>query len=355
MLRTKGFAIGEGRDVPVFGPDPPPEHLPLIGRYALSPVGDGSQFYVRRMALANDAVDRDDERFTEPVLQRFAATLPGKALLLNHAHESAGSGLCYQAAVRPSRPGEPGLHTLDAYFYVPKTPATEPVRQAIDAGSLRHGSIGFQSDERFCSQCGKAYYECPHLPGEKAADGSRVHFFYGGDPERYEAAELSLVYLGAQRGAGIKSGGVMENEKALARIKELEEQVKRIPELEKAAAGSESHAAVLKELETAKRDLAALTAQDGAKALLATDGAAYREHLKGEVRRYAGILECEAEADLILTAAPHAEAKGLAALVESYKKRAEKLFPPAGHARPNTGTGEAPDTAPAGSGPGWSM
>ncbi len=350
MLRTKGFATGEGQDLPVVGPDPPPDHLPLIGRYALSPVGDGSGFYVRRMALANDAVDRDDERFPEPVLQRFAATLPGKAVLLNHDHGTQGQGLCYKSEVRPSVSGEPGSHTLDAYFYVPKTPATQGTRDAIDAGTMRHGSIGFQSDDRLCSSCGKSYYDCPHLPGEKLP-GGRVHFDYGGDLDRYEAAELSLVYLGAQRGAGIKQslkeGVGMENEKALARIKELESELAELPALKERSAG---YKALEEALETAKRDLAALTAQDGAKALLATDGAAYREHLKAEVKRYAGILECEAEADLILTAAPHAEAKGLKALVDSYQKRAEKRFPPAGHGALNTGDGRAAEDPAPGSG-----
>jgi len=233
---------------------------------------------------------------------------------------------------------------------VPKSTATQGLRDAIDSGTIRHGSIGFQSDDRLCSACGKSYYDCPHLPGEKLPAGGRVHFDYGGDLDRYEAAEGSLVYLGAQRGAGIKTQGeqTVENEKALARIKELEAQVKDLPDLQEQAGALK---VAIEQLETAKRDLAALSAQDAAKAAFAVDGAAYREHLKSEVKRYAGILECEAEADLILTAAPHAEAKGLAALVDSYRKRAEKKFPPAGHGAPNTGDGRAPNEAPEGSGP----
>lgn len=102
----------------------------------------------------------------------------------------------------------------------------------------------------------------------------------------------------------------MENENALARIQELEGEVQRLSGALKAAEGATSPSPLPEE------------------AALAADGKAYRQYLKEEVKRLAGILKSEAEASLLLKALPHAPAEALKELLESYQRKVEEKFPP---------------------------
>jgi hypothetical protein len=358
-----------------LGPEPDAADLALINqRFALAPLAP-EEVYVRRMVLANDALDRSFERFTPAVLERFAQTLPGKPVLVAHDKRALPIGLVYRAQVRPARPGEAGDVSLEAALYMVKSPENAAVRQQIDGGVVRYVSVGFRYDTRICSVCDQDYADCPHVPGEeidgargrrgdgatgRRGDGGTVYYTYGGDLSRYEACECSLVYLGCQQmtqlvkgsggggqgsemamapGSALTGGNDMENEKALARITELEGEVRRLAEALKAADG-----------ETGGRDQGG-TGRAGAsvpsvapspplpvssappvadEAALAADGKAYRQHLKEEVKRLAGILKSEAEANLLLKALPHAPAEALKELLESYQRKVEEKFPPRG-------------------------
>src|SRR5438445_8729336 len=109
--------IDEGGDRPGvggFGPEPDAADLALINqRFALEALPKEA-VYVRRMVLANDAVDRSFERFPKGVLERFAQTLPGKPVLVAHEKGALPIGLIYRAQVRPARGGEAGDTVLAA-------------------------------------------------------------------------------------------------------------------------------------------------------------------------------------------------------------------------------------------------
>jgi hypothetical protein len=106
-----------------FGPAPDAADLALINeRYALAPLA-AEELYVRRMVLANDALDRTYERFPPAVLERFAQTLPGKPVLIAHDKSELPIGVIYRAAVRPARAGEVGQHSLEAALSMRRTPA----------------------------------------------------------------------------------------------------------------------------------------------------------------------------------------------------------------------------------------
>jgi hypothetical protein len=150
-----------------FGPTPGGEDLAAIHRLSLVPV-PAEALYVRRMLLANTRLDRMYERFTPAVLQRLAETLPGKSLLVSHDTRELATGLFYRAELQRAADGE---FDLLAYFYLPVIPANEEVRQLIDAGVIRHVSIGFRYDQRLCSVCDMEYWSCPHFPGETTDGG----------------------------------------------------------------------------------------------------------------------------------------------------------------------------------------
>ena len=88
------------------GSAPTAAELARIQPYALEALS-ADELYVRQVRLANDAVDRTWERLPRDYLERFAATLPGKPLLLGHDHQETPTGLWFQAEVRPAAAGEP--------------------------------------------------------------------------------------------------------------------------------------------------------------------------------------------------------------------------------------------------------
>ena len=234
----KAFAAAAVQPRGAVGPEPDAADLALINQqFALAELAP-EDVYVRRMVLANDALDRSYERFTPAVLERFARTLPGKPVLVAHEKRELPIGLVYRAQVRPARPGEAGDVSLEAALYMVKSPENAAVRQQIDGGVVRYVSIGFRYDTRICSVCGQDYADCPHLPGEEIdgatgrrgdggtegrGEGETVYYTYGGDMSRYEACECSLVYLGCQqmtqlvKGSGVGGQG-SENSAAFDRV-----------------------------------------------------------------------------------------------------------------------------------------
>jgi hypothetical protein len=303
------------------GTRPTAEEMALIRTFALAEVAPEA-LYVRRMVLANDAVDRSDEQFPPAVLSRLAETLPGKPLLVAHQKEALPTGLVFRARARQATPGEAGTTTLEAWFYLLKTEANAEIRAQIDAGVARYVSIGFLFDARLCSVCDQEYWRCPHVPGQQVTDeaGSqrRVTYRYGGDLARYEACEASLVYLGCQRlaqlakEAFLREEGPMEVEKLAARLEQLEARL--------AADGTGG----------GPTGGCPLGVADGETAALAADGRAYRSFLREEAARLARLSGSEKEAALLLAALPQAPAAQLQQIVESYRQKVDERFPPRG-------------------------
>jgi hypothetical protein len=175
-----------------------------------------------------------------------------------------------------------------------------------------------------------------------------VTLTYGGDVERYEAVEGSLVYLGCQRLAQLVKQAYfeeegMDGEKLAARLAALEEQVTRLARSssECGVRSAELGRSVTPNSELASSELDALVA----------DGKAYRAWLRSEAARLAGLVGGGAEAELLLTALPNAGAAQLRTLVDGYQKRLDERFPPAGLGSltaADPGSVREPEGAPAG-------
>jgi hypothetical protein len=288
-----------------------PQDLELINsRFALRPLTAG-EVYVRRLALCNDQYDRTSERFPRYYLERFAETLPGKPLLANHERRQFPLGRFFKAEVvtgAPTHHVEPatedqapgtvdrGPRTLDrrpetwlcCWIYLVKTSANEEVRTQIDGGVYSHVSIGYRWADLTCDLCGRSYFrgDCPHVIDQEY-DGRRCTATYSGDPQRVEAVEGSLVYLGAQYGAVIT--------KSDDRRVEKETIAGRAP----------------------------------ADASLAADGRLYRTDLRAEVLRLARCVNAGAEGEALLEALGEVPAERLKRLVADYQARFDGIFPPA--------------------------
>jgi hypothetical protein len=166
------------------------------------------EIYVGQVRLANNCIDRDNERFSEEVLQRFAATAIRKTLMFDHERDvrEGGLGKIYDVTIEKmalqqanSETGEDlvlpagisDVQFLTISFYIPSKAAGEEVIIKIDAGIYDFASIGFRCESM--------------VPIMDPKDGSILFWEYRGVGKRTEMTEASLVYLGAQHGMSVKS------------------------------------------------------------------------------------------------------------------------------------------------------
>lgn len=223
-IRVRNLAGMQVRAVPAA------DDLALINaQYARVPLEEGD-LHIRSARVAHNQHDRTLERFPKAMLERFAETLPGKSLLPGHDTSALPLGRWFRADTRTRTeefpclvPGKnadagaekaaelvPGFEPksqrvtwLEGAFYFTAGPETEQLRRNIDSGVYQDVSIGFKYDDVDCDLCKKSYLrsDCPHLRGQRTADGQLVTLTYSGDPKQYEARETSIVYLGAQQQA----------------------------------------------------------------------------------------------------------------------------------------------------------
>ncbi len=205
--------------------------------------------------LAHDQYDRSSERFTPEYLQRFAETLPGKALLEGHDYSKSPQGRWYDANVQQDANGT----ALVAKFYVK---AKSAIAEDIRLGIAKDVSIGFKPDKLICDMCNEPVWgaksDCSHFPGQEY-DGKLATATYGGDIRKVEALEGSLVWLGCQPGAQVMGqssplyerkmalaqaaaqGDDMELKEALAEIERLKAELTAAGKFQKTAEQYEAH------------------------------------------------------------------------------------------------------------------
>lgn len=176
--------------------------LELIERSMLSgETFNPEDFFIGRMSLANTLYDRSGERFPESYLQRFAATLPGKGVMIGHDYTREPAGRFFTAKVDG---GADGHELVPSYYLLNSDPLTAKVK----AGIANYVSIGFNPDIRICDIDGKDYDgwwkgeedPCAHI-ALREYDGQLARVTYGGDVQKAEALEGSFVWLGCQYGA----------------------------------------------------------------------------------------------------------------------------------------------------------
>lgn len=175
-----------------------PEMLTAINRFALTPL-TSEEVYVRKLLLAHNCIDRDNERFPDAMLDQFASSITGKSLLIGHSRKETGSGLFFDAYTEemtadqfktltgedPRLPETTStVKVLWAWFYTLKTASSEEWLKWIDGGIVRHCSIGFAAADITAIR--------------KEPNGPAIYWEY---VPPGEALEGSLVWLGAQPGA----------------------------------------------------------------------------------------------------------------------------------------------------------
>lgn len=218
--KVAGEGLGKGATIS-------DDQLAMINKFSLVEL-TADQVYARKIRLANNAIDRDVERFSEKLLEDFVKTLPGKSLLLGHKRDGTGEGLFFSAEIEKMSleaarkvtgeelhlpDGMKEIWFLNTWFYTVKLPSLEDFLVKIDAGINRHASIGF-SAANFV-----------RIADEDTGD--TIYWEYKGPGEGQEG---SLVWLGAQRastttkGADVGGAHIEEDKQKEKQIKERRKQ-----------------------------------------------------------------------------------------------------------------------------------
>lgn len=309
-------ALGDGRGVL-------PEQLAQINKYAMVPLTP-EQVYVRKYLVANNALDRDNERFSEEVLNDFAVSLPGKGFFVEgHPGGYSGSGgpgkgLFFNAftedmsveqfsALTGETPELPaGIASVRALWgeaYILRLDSNKDTLANIDGGIYRFVSIGFKA---------------PLFD----VTGEHGNYIYGEYRPKGEAREASLVWLGAQVGAVAIKGVKNNKEEEATKTMKLHEQ------LTKTLNRPFSEENLIEEIK------AVVDGKDveitGLKAA-AADGAAYRKALVEDTVRF-GVLVDEIPTDAegqkaeagFLNTLPIERLKGMK---DKFEKRARETHP----------------------------
>ena len=187
--------------------------IDLINRFSVKKLSP-EEVYCFSVAMCDNDIDRDMERFTSKTLDGLAQLFVGKTVISDHNWKSGNQiGRIYDAYVKQSdennQAGEP-LRQLVGKVYMLNSEDNRSVIDAIEAGILKEVSVGVSVKSRTCSLCGEGMrfnwslwnMECKnhHQLGVTYEDEGLCYMNLD-DPG--DAYELSFVAVPAQRKAGV--------------------------------------------------------------------------------------------------------------------------------------------------------
>ena len=169
--------------------------------------------YCFSVILCDNDVDRDNERFTKPTLEKLAKLFVGKTGISDHRWSADRQiARLYRVEVEETSDknalGEP-LCVLRGSAYMLRNETNQPIIDAIEGGIMKEISIGCSVAKCTCSICGEPFsmnwhtwvHECSnhHVKGEQYDEGLCI----GNLEEPTDAYEFSFVAVPAQKGAGV--------------------------------------------------------------------------------------------------------------------------------------------------------
>ena len=294
---------------------PTPEQLAKINQLTKR-VFTADELYIGQMRLANNAIDRDNERFSEFTLQGFAATCHRKTVLIDHTCSMKSAvGKFFDCELEKMPLAQAILETgselklpegmgevqfVTPSFYIPKAAISAEDLVKLEAGIFDFVSIGFKT---------------PWPVPVSDAQGNTLYYEYKGPGETREG---SLVYLGAQHGASVKSADNNNEQDHKTAHKEGEQSMKILIAgvgalLGKSFGDATGEQALLDEVKSALsgKDTKITDLETEIKTLkpLAEEGKSYRDGMVGDTVKFltlAGSVKSDAdsqkkEADFLST------------------------------------------------------
>jgi hypothetical protein len=183
--------------------------LRAINKYALEPL-KAEDVFTFKLALCDNDVDRDYERFSMKALVGLAKLFLGKTGIKDHRWSADNQvARIYATEVVQSestvtKTGEPYAQ-LVAYCYMVKTAGNADLIAEIKGGIKKEVSVGCAMRRSTCTICGSDQTKrpCGHRKGtayEKDGAGKELCTYILDDPA--DAYEFSFVAVPAQRKAG---------------------------------------------------------------------------------------------------------------------------------------------------------
>lgn len=189
------------------------KELEKINKLTLEPL-KAEDVYVFRVAMCDNDIDRQFERFSLKALDDMASLFIGKPLIKDHDRKADNQiGRIYDTEVVASdteltEQGE-AYTTVVANCYILNTDSNKDLITEIKGGIKKEVSVNMRVEKAICSICkiDNAKEACPHWWGREY-DGQKCHFILDG---AHDAFELSFVAVPAQAKAGtVKEYGYKE-------------------------------------------------------------------------------------------------------------------------------------------------
>lgn len=188
------------------------EEMRLVNSYSrreLSP----DEVYLFSVALCDNDVDRDRERFTVESLYALEKLFVGKTGILDHdptaRNQKARIISCRVEPVKGEKTAlGDDLYRLTARAYMLRSEGNAELIDQIEAGILKEVSVGCSVGRTVCSVCGQELYSpaCCHQKGQRY----QGVLCCGELCDPVDAYEFSFVAVPAQRAAGVIKSGMKE-------------------------------------------------------------------------------------------------------------------------------------------------
>ena len=184
------------------------KEMELVNQYSRRQLS-ADEVYLFTVALCDNDVDRDYERFTVESLFELEKLFVGKTGIIDHdptaKNQKARIISCKVESVDgafTSRGDQ--LFRLTARAYIRRTEGNAELIEAIEAGIVKEVSVGCSVGHTVCSICRNEMHSplCSHQKGREY-DGELC---YGELTEPKDAYEFSFVAVPAQRAAGVIKG-----------------------------------------------------------------------------------------------------------------------------------------------------
>ncbi len=181
------------------------EDLEKINTYTRSEF-DRDMLYAFTVALCNNDIDRDYEKFSLEALEQLCTQFAGKTGISDHSMKSADQKArifetwVEKAEGKRTADGE-DFYSLKAKAYMVKTEENMPLITEIEAGIKKEVSVSCSVAKSICSICGsdKRKNPCGHING-RSYDGKIAYSVLSDVQDAYE---FSFVAVPAQREAGV--------------------------------------------------------------------------------------------------------------------------------------------------------
>ncbi len=282
--------------------------LELVNSYARRPLSE-DEVFIFTVALCDNEVDRDYERFTVESLEKLATLFVGKCGIFDHDPSAKNQSARIISAKVEAVAGKKNLlgddyFRLTARAYMPKTEGNRELRDAIDSGIIREVSVGCSVERTVCSICGEEMSSqlCSHRRGETYSG----KLCYGELVEPLDAYEFSFVAVPAQKEAGVI--------KSFGKEKSMEDILKSIEKGEAVTLTKTDSEMLCSYIEGLKKQSA--------------DGALYRSRLEKEVKKYYALCEPELSEKTVGDMVKAVSTEALCELERVFRAKSGEMLPP---------------------------